>query len=410
MNFTLRKNVLWSSGLGATFAWYDFIIFNIAIALIFPSLFFPDMGYLIPILVFSVGFLARPIGSLLFGIVGDRFGRRTSLVYTLYVTGLATVAIGLLPTHGDIGIAATVLLILFRILQTAAFGGEWSAASTMIVEHHADHANKGLMASLISSGWPIAIIMASAMFMLVNSFGNEFFVEYGWRIPFLFSVFLLLIGVYVRRRVIETPQFETVIKNNTESKFDLIKFFKIFKRDLLIGAAAFQLSAAWAYIIMIFGFGYVLQNGLVTRIELTQIQFMLSWVLLFGILFWGWLGDKIGCKNVFYIGVATSLFLTVPVFLWLEQGNIALAYACLVFLNCPAFACAPKLFCDQYPTEYRQTGSGVTFNLGVVLGAGFVPIIAQQILVTTNSLVYVAALMFVLTVISLIATMFIKKN
>ena len=401
---------MWSATLGATFAWYDFIIFNIAIALIFPKLFFPDMGYLIPILVFSVGFLARPLGSLIFGIIGDRFGRKISLVSTLYLTGLTTVAIGLLPTHAEIGILATVLLILARILQTVAFGGEWSAASTMIVEHHHSHPNKSLLASLISSGWPVGIILASAMFMLANSFGSEFFVEYGWRIPFLFSVFLLIIGAYTRRKVIETPMFEQALQAKSTTKFPIVDFLKNFKSDLFVGTVSFHLSAAWAYLIMIFGFGYVIQNNLVTRLELTQIQFMLSWVLLIAILFWGWLGDKIGPRNIFYIGIVSSLVLTVPVFQWIEQGNIALAFASLIFLNCPAFAVAPKLFCDLYPTEIRQTGSGITFNLGVVLGAGLIPILAQQILMSTGDIMQVAVLMIASTVIAATATVFLKSK
>lgn len=406
----LNNKVMWSSTLGATFAWYDFMIFNVAIALIFPVLFFPDMGYLIPILVFSAGLFARPIGSLIFGILGDRFGRKRSLVSTLYITGLATVAIGLLPTYADIGIAATVLLVAARILQSMAFGGEWSAASSMIVEHHEHNPRKGFLVSLVSLGWPIGTIMATLMFMIVNSFGHEFFVEYGWRIPFLFSVFLLLISSYTRRKVIETPMFEQALLSGQLAKSPVAHVVKNFKSNLFLGTMAFQLSAAWAYTIMIFAFGYVIQNNLVTRPELTEIQFMMSWVLLFGILFWGWLGDKIGAKNVFYIGIASSLVLTVPVFMWIEQGYIALAYASLVFLNCPQFAVAPKLFCDQYPTEIRQTGSGVTYHLGLVLGAGIVPIVAQQILASTNNLMNIAVLMLGMTLVALIATVFLNAK
>lgn len=401
---------MWSSALGATFAWYDFMVFNIAVALIFPKLFFPDMNYLIPILVFSVGLFARPIGSLIFGIIGDLFGRRHSLVLTLYITGLTTVIIGLLPTHADIGITATVLLITARILQSMAFGGEWSAAATMIVEHHQSSANRGLLTSLVSSGWPIATIMATLMFMLVNSFGSEFFVEYGWRIPFLFSVFLLLIGSYIRRRVLETPDFQAVLAQGSVNKTPLQSVIKGHSKNLVLGALAFQLACAWTYIIMIFGFGYVVQQGLVTRAELTQVQFLISWLLLIGILFWGWLSDQIGPKNVFFIGVASSLLLTMPIISWLAQGNIMLAYASILFVTAPAFATAPKLFVEQFPTQVRQTGSGITYHLGLVLGAGIMPLVAQQLFVMTGDLMFIAVMMFLLTAVAAVATAGLKSK
>lgn len=399
---------MWSSSLGATIAWYDFTIFNLAIALIFPRLFFPDMGYLLPILVFSVGFFARPLGSLIWGIWGDRFGRKSSLVSTLYVTGLTTVAIGLLPTYAEIGVLATVLLVVARLLQTAAFGGEWAAASTMIVEHHANNSNKGLLSGVVSSGWAVANILAALMFMTVTSFGDAFFTEYGWRIPFLFSAVLLVIGVYIRRNVLETPAFIDAQQNKALTRTPVRSVLKTHWRPFLAGAMAMQLCAAWTYFIMIFGFGYMIKQELITRADLTQIQFALSWVLLFGIVIFSWLGDKIGYHRLFLATSLSSLVLFWPVVSWIAQGNAWLAMGSMIVLLCPAMAAAPAMFTGLFPSNVRQSGSGVSYNLGLML-AGLVPLMSQGIMGSTGDITNTAWLMLMLTVISVVASLKLKK-
>jgi MHS family shikimate/dehydroshikimate transporter-like MFS transporter len=404
----LKSKVTLSSALGATFAWYDFTIFNIAIALIFPQLFFPDMGFLIPILIFAVGFLARPLGGIIYGSLGDRFGRKKTLVATLYLTGITTTLIGLLPTHADIGIAATMLLILARILQTVAFGGEWAAASTMIVEYHAQDNNKGLLAGLVSSGWAVANIMAALVFLIVTSFGDAFFLEWGWRIPFLLSVVLLIIGVYIRMRVIETPAFAQAQQTQQLETQPVREVFRNYLQPLVAGAVAIQLAASWMYVILIFGFGYFLQHSLATRAELTQVQFVMSWVLLMALIFFGWLGDRIGRHRLFVFGALCSLALMWPVIAWIEQGQVWLALTAMIVLACPAFVSAPALFAEMFPTKVRQTGSGISYNLGLVL-AGFSPLAAQQITLITGDITNLVWLFAATSLLSLAASMRLKQ-
>lgn len=393
-----------SVSLGAAFAWYDFIIFNIAIALIFPKLFFPDMGYLIPMLVFTIGFFARPLGSLIYGYFGDRFGRKPSLVSTLYLTGLSTVAIGLLPTYEQIGLAATIIVILARIVQTIGFGGEWAASSTLLIEHNAGKSNRGLISSMVSSGWAMASLAAALMFMLVTAPGEEFFASVGWRIPFLLSGFLLVIGVYLRRRVTETEDFSRLVSNDTLEKSPLRALFSQHWQKIVTGALAMQLSAAWIYGIMIFGFSYIVQQGFHTKAYLSTIQFWTTWAILAGLLFWGWFSDRFDRRTLFWINSVASLILFWPVMQWVAQGDIVPAMLALILIQCPMFAVAPSYFSEMFPPSVRQSGGGVTFNLGVIIGGGLLPLAAQSIFSHTGDIMSVAWLFLASTLVGLIAT------
>jgi MHS family shikimate/dehydroshikimate transporter-like MFS transporter len=403
----LKVNV--STALGATFAWYDFLIFNIAVALVFPKLFFTGMVFLIPLLVFAVGFLARPLGGLIYGIVSDVIGRKQALVSTLYVTGISTVLIGVLPTYEQIGIAAAVLLVILRITQTIAFGGEWAAASTLLAETNNNHPNKGFIASLVSTGWAIASIMAAFSFMIVTSFGDEFFLDYGWRIPFLLSGILLVIGVYIRKRVVESAVFLEFSKNTKEKNRPFKKLITDHRQSLIFGVLAMQLPAAWAYIIPVFGVSFMIHNGLITRPEITEIQFWVAWACLISLLFFGWIGDKVGQKKLFIVNAVFSLVFAFPVFYWILHGHAILALGSLVILMCPGFASAPKFFTSMFPTEIRTVGSGFTYNLGLVI-AGCMPLVAQFLVGVTDNLMSVAYVFLMLTVISLISILKINKE
>jgi MHS family shikimate/dehydroshikimate transporter-like MFS transporter len=403
----LKVNI--STALGATFAWYDFLIFNIAVVLVFPKLFFTGMGFLIPVLVFTVGFLARPLGGLIYGILSDVVGRKHALVSTLYVTGISTVLIGILPTYEQIGIAAAVMLVILRITQTVAFGGEWAAASTLLAETNSNHPNRGFIASLVSTGWAIASIMAAFSFMIVTSFGDEFFLDYGWRIPFLLSGILLVIGVYIRKRVIESAVFLDFNKNSQQKNRPFKKLIAEHRQSLILGMLTMQLSAAWTYLITVFGVSFMIQNGLVTRPEITEIQFWVAWACLISLLFFGWLGDKIGQKKLFIANAVFSLVLAFPVFYWIVHGHAILALGSLVLLMAPSFASAPKFFTSIFPTDVRTVGSGVTYNLGLVI-ASFVPLVAQYLIDNVNNPMNVAYLLLILTAVSLISVLKINKE
>ena len=407
LNTDMNKTNI-STSLGAIFTWYDFIIFNIAIALIFPKLFFPDMGYLIPILVFAIGMLARPIGGILFGIIGDLLGRKITLVATLYVTGISTVIIGLLPTYSEIGIASTILLIIARVFQTAAVGGEWAAASSMLVEHNATNKKKSFITSFVNSGFGIANVLAALMFFLIFLKGETFVIDGGWRIPFLLSGLLLIVGVYIRNKVLETPEFLSN-KNNkliqsTPLRTTVINYYK----PIVTAALVISLAASWAYVVMVFGVSYMIQKELITRSEVMQTQF-LSWcVISMTLIFFGWLSDKVDKTKLLIFGAVCSLVLTWPVFLLIGSGNAILAMLSLTLLISPAMAVAPALFCELFPSTIRQTGVGISYNLGLII-SGLMTVVAQQTLNLTQDLMSVAVVFIVLTFLSLASSLYLRK-
>ena len=377
--------------------------------MIFPQLFFPDMAAVIPVLAFAVGFLFRPLGSAVFGSLGDRFGRRRTLVMTLYVTGISTVIIGLLPTHAVMGIWATVILVVARLMQTAAVGGEWAAASVLLTEHHTDQRRRGFVASFVSSSFAMASLLALSVFMAVMSFGEEFFTAGGWRIPFLLSGVLLVIGVYIRHRVMETPEFTRISQHHNISAAPLRELLQDHGRRVLATALAISLTPTWVYGVMVFGAGYMLQSGAISRSDLTTTQFVAWWAIAAALVIAGWLSDRFNRWDIMAFGAMASLVLTIPVFGWITQGQALWAMLSLVLLIAPAMAVAPSVFADSFPARVRQTGTGVAYNLGLVI-SGVVTVLCQQIMDRTQSMVTVMALFLAVTVISLVFTLRLRRE
>lgn len=404
-----KRKISLSTTLGATVAWYDFTIFNIAVVLIFPQLFFPEMGALIPILAFAVGFLFRPLGSMIFGVLGDRFGRKITLIATLYMTGISTVAIGLLPSFDHIGIVATVLLVLARICQTAAVGGEWAAASVMLSEHHADSRRRGFVTSFVNSSFAIANIIAAVIFMLALAPGKEFFNDWGWRIPFLLSAVLLVIGVYIRRHVLETPEFSDMRNKDLQSPNPLKQVFREHWKIILALAVAISLPAAWNYGIMVFAAGHMIKLGLIDRPDLMQAQ-LTFWPLFFAAMVAvGWLSDYVSKNAIMWSSIVASTVLAWPVWSLIEQGHAFSAMAALVLLAAPSIAIAPAFFVQIFPTAVRQTGSGISYNLGFVL-SGLVPLLAQQVISLGGEIFAIAAIYLALTALAAAAIFFLARQ
>src|ERR1700754_393972 len=210
---TRINSIVFASSIGTIIEWYDFLIYATAAALVFNKAFFPTFdplaGTLAALGSYAVGFLARPLGGALFGHFGDRLGRKSMLVLTLFIMGLSTFCIGLLPTYASIGVFAPILLILLRIIQGIGLGGEWGGASLMVLEH-APADKRGFYASFVQIGFPIGLVLASLVFSLATKLPEADFASYGWRIPFLISIVLLGVGTFVRSRVPETPVFETL--------------------------------------------------------------------------------------------------------------------------------------------------------------------------------------------------------
>lgn len=403
----INKQVLISCVLGSTISLYDFLIFGVATALVFGKLFFPEHGFLIPLLVFAVGFIVRPIGAMVYGHLGDKFGRKGILVSTLLLTGMSTVAIGLLPTYESIGIWAPILLILFRIVQTFASGGEWAAASVMMLEQNSKSDKRGFMGSLVSSGLAWALLLSGVAWGWASSYGQEFLVTWGWRIPFLFSSVLLVLGVYTRLKVLETPEYLQI--KDKALKSPLWISFKDHWKMMIPAIGMQQMSGSLVYGITVFGISYLATAHQINRADLNLQWLMLMPVVLVSILFFGWLGDKISRVNVYLIGSVASIALSYPIFYWLGAGNFILPAALGVAITAMMFwAQSSSFLVEIFPIEVRQSGGGVIFGVGGLVGGGIVPLIAQN-LMSNYGIMAVAHLFLIMSIIALLSTLWLRR-
>lgn len=403
-----KQLATWSCAVGSVISWYDFVIFGTAAALIFKDLFFPGMSHLGPILVFAVGFIGRPLGSVLFGWLGDRIGRKPTLTWTLLLTGIFTVAIGLLPTYESIGIMATALLIVFRILQSAALGGEWSAASTMMLEYNIDSKHRGFFGSLISAGLSLASIMAAAIFALITLLPTEDLMSWGWRVPFLLSAVLVVFGMYLRLKLLDTPAFQDLKRSNSVSISPMKDLFATSWKKILACTGAHQTASAWYFGVTVFGFAWLTNNSVMTRAEISQIWLYFTPVALAAVLFFGWLGDRIGRVTMYQISAVSGIVLAVPMIWALSQGNLVLVLMMGVLLmQAMTWSQAPTFFTEIYPSHIRQSGSGVTLQIPSVIGGGFMPLVYTQVS-AQHGIMWVAPILIALGVWAVVSSWWLK--
>lgn len=371
----LQKRVWLSCVTGSLITWYDFMIFNIATAMVFAPLFFTDMTYLIPMLVFAVGFLSRPLGSVIFGYLGDRFGRRNTLVWTLLLTGCSTVAIGLLPTYEQIGAAAGIALFVLRVLQTAAVGGEWAAASSMMHEYNQVSKNRGFLASLLSNGLFVSLWLAGSLFAFLTSFGNEAFLSWGWRVPFLISALLIVVGVYTRLRVLESQDFRDYIDGLDQRRPAPLRDLTVNHWRTIIPAALLSVpSSAWNYGIFVFGVGYIIKEGLGTRPDITATQATMWFVAIWAMFLWGWLSDRVEPLKMWIVALLGGIVFAYPMISALSQGDIVVPMLIALLTSNLAFALSPAFYPKLFPVSVRQSGAGITYNLGLLIGGGITPV------------------------------------
>ena len=414
MKANSQVKILLGSLVGTTIEFFDFYIYANAAVLVFPALFFPSSNatnaMLQSLATFAIAFFARPLGSALFGHFGDRVGRKATLVAALMTMGLSTVAIGLLPTYASIGIAAPILLTLCRFGQGLGLGGEWGGAVLLATEN-APPNKRAWYGMFPQLGAPIGFLMSGGIFLLLSdSLSNEQFFDFGWRIPFLASTLLVLVGLYVRLNITETSAFLESLKNNKRVKVPAITLFKEHGRHLLLGTFIALATFVLFYLMTVFTLSWATTSLGFSRREFLVIQ-------LFAVLFFGLaipisalLADRFSRRAVLMsasLAIAAFGLLMAPLF---GSGDVVkiTIFLCLgLGLMGMTYGPLGTMLSELFPTEVRYTGASLTFNFAGILGASFAPFIATW-LAGNYGLSYVGLYLTSAALITLTALAFSK--
>jgi MHS family shikimate/dehydroshikimate transporter-like MFS transporter len=414
----LRK-VVTASFIGTTIEWYDFFLYGTAAALVFNELFFPNaepiIGTLAALGTYAVGFAARPLGGIVFGHFGDRIGRKSMLVLSLLIMGLATFLIGCLPTHATIGVAAPILLVVLRFAQGIGVGGEWGGAVLMSVEH-APKGKRGFYGSFPQMGVPAGLLLSTVVFTVMQNVTTEAqFMAWGWRIPFLISIVLVVVGLVIRLKIMESPAFEKIKESNTASEKPLVDLVKTHKRDVLTAMGMRIAENGTFYVITVFVLAYgeeALKLGKNTMLTGVIIAAALGFIT---IPLYGRLSDSIGRKKVYMAGAVFSLLFAFPFFMLVDTKEPVFIWLAIVLgINIGhdlMYGPQAAYFSELFGTRVRYTGASVGYQLASVFAGGFAPLIAVALLAAADDKpTYVAIYMSVMALITVIATAFARET
>jgi MHS family shikimate/dehydroshikimate transporter-like MFS transporter len=369
-----------ASAVGTVFEWYDFVIFGLASVLVFNKLFFPNidpaLALVVSMLAYAVGIVARPLGGIIYGAIGDKYGRKRMLTTTMLLMGVSTFIIGVLPTYDAIGIWAPVILILLRIVQGIGIGGEWGGASVMVQEHAPDH-RRGFYSSFVQTGLPIGMLMASGIFaMLTSVLSEQDFLSWGWRIPFLLSAVLVIIGTVLRHQILETPVFLKL----TPVANPVREIFTKYRMTLLKGIGLKITESVWFFIVTGFIVGYAVNNFDIPKKDLLQIVMLANAISIVWTVLVGYLSDLIGRRTIFFFGSVFTMIMPFPIFYLVGTGEFAMIATAMILGQCVGsttmFAVLSSYLPEIFPSNVRSIGSSLSFQLGAAITGGMVPVLA----------------------------------
>lgn len=415
------KRIVAASLIGTTIEWYDFFLYGSAAALVFNKLFFPEsdplVGTLLSFLTYAVGFAARPLGALVFGHYGDRLGRKKLLVLSLLMMGGATFAIGLLPTHASVGSAAPVLLTVLRLVQGFALGGEWGGA-VLLVSEHGDAERRGFWASWPQTGAPAGQLLATGVLSALTALLSEAaFGAWGWRVPFLLSGVLVMVGLWIRLSVDESPVFKAALAAAEErkaaaqdagqaEKLPLVAVLRHHWRDVLIAMGARMAENISYYVITAFILVYATTHAGLTKQTALNAVLIGSAVHFAVIPLWGALSDRLGRRPVYLIGAVGVGLWMFPFFALIDRGtfgSLLLAVTVGLILHGAMYAPQAAFFSEMFATRMRYSGASIGAQFSSVAAGAPAPLIATALLADYDSSTPIALYVIAAAVLTVIA-------
>jgi MFS family permease len=413
-----ERKVLASTLVGTSIEWYDFFIYAQAASLVLGPLFLspvsrnaPGLATVISLATIGISFLFRPLGAVVAGRFGDRLGRKKMLVFTLVMMGAATFLIGVLPTYASIGVAAPIILIILRILQGFSAGGEWGGAALMSVEHAPVH-RRGLFGAYPAIGVPIGLILATGVLWIMSVVTTQAqFQSWGWRVPFLISALLIVVGYLIRRVVDESPVFKEMLQRRRESSAPLRDLFKRNTKQVVLTALIFIANNAAGYLVIAYFIAYGTGTLKLSRpsVLLAVVIASVGWLIF--TLYGGILSDRIGRVRTFQIGYALVFVWMIPLFLLLDTRSIWLFGAAIFVLTIGlglSYGPMSAMYAEMFPVSVRYSGVSIGYALGAILGGAFAPTIAELLVQGTGQSISVGIYIMVLAAISFAAVSVVK--
>ncbi len=411
----LRRAVV-ASTVGTSIEWYDFFLYGSAAALVFPKLFFPNSDQLTGVLAsfatYAVGFAARPVGAAFFGHFGDRIGRKATLIATLLTMGLATAAIGIVPDYRSIGIAGAVILTALRILQGIGVGGEWGGSVLLSMEW-GSRRRRGLVASWPQVGVPIGLILGNLALRLFSGVSGDAFLSWGWRIPFLLSLVLVAVGLYIRLGVMETPLFARLIERRRIEPQPLVEVFRRNPSEIALSALIRVSEQAPFYVFTTFVLAYGTKTLKLSGDFMLTAVAIAAVVSLFTIPFSGFLSDVIGRRRMYLLGVLAVGIYAFPYFGLINTAVPALVILGVVLSLVPhdmQYGPQAAFIAENFTGRLRYSGASVGYQLASVIAGGPAPLIAAYLQSVFKSWVPIAVYLVICALVSLVATLLIPDR
>ncbi|ALC81710.1 MULTISPECIES: MFS transporter [Bacillus] len=412
------RRVLVASLVGSSIEWFDYFLYGTIAALVFNQLFFvnedPTIGLLLSYASFALAFFIRPFGGVIFSHIGDRIGRKKTLVLTLSLMGVATFGMGLLPTYQAVGIWAPILLITLRLIQGLGIGGEWGGALLLAVEY-APAEKRGLFGAIPQMGVTIGMLLGTIALSIMTLLPQTEFMTWGWRVPFIFSALLVFFGLWIRKGIDETPSFKKVQESGEVPKLPIVETFKNYWREVIIAVGAKVVETAPFYIFSTFVVSYAPSNLGFSQTDTLNAVIIATVITTFLIPIMGNLSDKIGRKKLFIGGTIGMALFAFPYFLMLQQQSVLfLIVATVIGLGiiwAPITAVLGTMFSEIFDAKIRYTGITLGYQIGAALAGGTAPLIATALLSRfNNSYVPVAIYIIFAAVLSLVAIWAVKDR